>query len=745
MQRAREIPGYAQSKPSSSDTLRQEGNSGQRRGTGVCSKEALRLGRYFSLADVRASWRRDRLCDLIEKRRRSSVKTSDLTIMLRPKCSLLVTAPSRHAYCNLSIAMFVLKAHLELFGLKAPVFSWVVSVCLIAYCIFVYVRHYKASRNRQHLLGLAETRLRSLEDKETPGPGQGISRHMYDSIAAVFDDLPLLQASWCAISSCIVVTDRAGEERLWVSDDMGHIMRGANVVDSQSYKTAPTVISGVGLLATFLAILVALLDVKLTQNRVQGLDLLVQGLSGKFLSSVVAVACATILIYAEKGLSRPILTGTESLVTTLRGLLPRLVPAQILSDLRTEIATQSRMFGRFNVDLARNVKDGLTESVRPVMEGMVSAVDDLNRFMREDGARKQASMNDQFAVQLKSFGESLEMSLDRMASRFNVSLAGSTGGQFAGISESLSNTVALLQQTNHQLSGNQGVFGDLINLAKGTTAEELEGRRAQIDHLTGVVDGLMERLQEKTGESMGSMEKAFAAITVNISDKVMDLSRQMAAMVEETSEKSTSKVREVIDQAGSLNSRSALHLTQLLERHSAELTKVEDLRTLLDVTIKGFIASIDTYGRVTEGLQKVASQANMGVVSLSQIAKSTKESQEAAARVSLSVSGQVESMRGFAQDQKEVWDRIQASMVQYETVFGRVEEHAGDLLDQIANHLKDYSDTTEKHFSNLTVTADNLIAQATGRLSVSIEELVEQLDELQAAASVMARVSRGVA
>jgi hypothetical protein len=43
----------------------------------------------------------------------------------------------------------------------------------------------------------------------------------------------------------------------------------------------------------------------LANNRIQGLDLLIQGLSGKFLSSVVAVACATTLVFFEKSLFLP--------------------------------------------------------------------------------------------------------------------------------------------------------------------------------------------------------------------------------------------------------------------------------------------------------------------------------------------------------------------------------------------------------------------------------------------------------
>ena len=637
--------------------------------------------------------------------------------------------------------MFLLKAQWELYGLKAPVFSWMVSAVLVVYCIYVYLEYLRESRKRKRVLAVAEKMLRSLQRK---GPaGEGISRQLYDAIAAIFDGLPLLRAPWQNIRSFIIAkTDRTGEERFWISEEIGNILNGAGMIDSQSYKTAPTVISGVGLLATFLAILVALLDIKLTNTKVQGLDLLVQGLSGKFLSSVVAVACATLLIYAEKGISRPVAAHLASLTSVLKSLLPRLVPAQILSDIHAEISGQARIFRDMGHELADDLRRGLGEGLGPVVERMASATSDLGRLMRESEAKTRESTTEQLALLLRDFGRSLQSSLERMAVRFNDALAAGAEGQFARVSESLSSTVTLLQQMSSQLTLNQRAFDDLVERAKDTTTGEMASRQAQIEQLTGVVGDLMARLEEKTGESMGSMEKALAAVTFKMSDKVMDLSSQMAAIVAETSEKSASRAKEVLDEAGSLSSKSASQLAQLLERHSAELTRVEDLKVLLDDTIKKFLLSIDRYGEVTEGLRKVTSQVNVGVASLNQIAKSIKESQDASVRLSRSTASQMESINDFTRNEQEVWSRIQGSMAQYEKVFETVEAHARALLEQITHHLGGYSETTERHFFQLTSAADAFMSQGIGRLAGSIDGLSEQLDELQRVAAKISGTSQ---
>ena len=229
-----------------------------------------------------------------------------------------------------------------------------------------------------------------------------------------------------------------------------------------------------------------------------------------------------------------------------------------------------------------------------------------------------------------------------------------------------------------------------------------------------------------------------AAVTLDMSRKMTDLSAQMASVIEKTSERSAGSAKEVLDQAGSLASRSADQLAALLERHSAEMSKVDELRDALENTLTQFTAAIGQHNEMAQGLGKLAAEVNKNVSVLAGITQSVAESQEGAVRLAASSSGQIESLRGFAREQEEVWQRIEASMAGYDKMFQTVQGHASDLLGQIARHLGGYSTVTEKHFSLLTSTADDFISQATGRLSGSIDELGEQLDELHNVVNKMA-------
>lgn len=593
----------------------------------------------------------------------------------------------------------LLKAQWEFFGLNAPAFSWLASAGIITYFFWVYLRHRQESKNRQGAYLTVDRKLKSLVTDKISGNSGGITRRTYDEIDKVFTGIPLLHAPWQAISSLMVSrTSKRGEERYWVSEDAGAIFNKNITIENQNYRNAPAIITGVGLLATFLAILVALLDMRIVNNRIQGLDLLIQGLSGKFLSSVVAVACATWLVGAEKSLFQPVKACAASLSMTLRKLLPRLTSAQILLDLHKEITEESKTLSTLSSELSTNLSRGLTEAVGPAME--------------------------------------------RMAVRFAESLTDATQRQFEQISESLGTTALLLQGMNSQFSATGSALNELMSMARRTAADEATHHENHLEQMTTVVGDIIGKLQDHAGESVDFMEKTMAVITCDMSRKMTELSVQMASVVEKISEQSAGNARQLLDHAGTLTARSAEQLTQLLESHSAEMAKVDDLKAVLGGVLRQFADSAGRYGEMTDNLEKLTSEVNASISSLAGITKSVVESQKVATRFLSSSSEQMEFLKGFSREQQEVWDHIVSSMTQYETVFHKVEGHAKELLSQIARHLGGYTTVTEKHFNLLTTTADNFIAQASGRLSGSIDELGEQLDELHNTVTKMAFTSQ---
>ena len=638
--------------------------------------------------------------------------------------------------------MFLLKAQMALFGLKAPVFSWAVASGLILFTVVIFLRYYRLCRAYRTVFAAAIQRLNRL-CATNQKVSRGMPAPLYDALGLVFSDLPLL-TSWWQKLSCHVVrkAGKTGEEVVWTTKPVNAVVDYDGVIDTHTYKTAPAIISGIGLLATFLAILVALMDVRFMDNRIQGLDLLVQGLSGKFLSSVVALSCATFLLATETVLFSPLRKGFYALTSAITEALPQLTQAQVLSDLQEDMKGQSDRFETFFTNLPRQIAEGFGIATNPRFQRMTTAIEDLTTVLKADRQKNQESTNEQLEALLLNLDKSLQASLETLARSFNDSLTRSTKGHFDGVASSLSGTSALLERMNTQFLENQNTLRDLIAVARNATTDQMAIGRSQVEQLTAILAELMVKLEEKTGESIGSMERAMSTVTANISDKVGDLTDHMAARVQESTESSAKGAKLLLDEAGVLNARTALQLAELMERHGTEVATVHELKDLVENTLREFRTTLGGFGQVTQDLQKLAFEVKGTMASLHEIATLVAEGQNTAAQVSLSTADSLESARVFSLTQREVWSHIQESMVHYESLFQRVEGHAKELLTQIGLHLGNYSDSTQKHFSELTSAANNFIAEATGRLAGSVDELGEQLDELQTSVAGIVQASK---
>src|SRR5262249_19536837 len=125
------------------------------------------------------------------------------------------------------------------------------------------------------------------------------------------------------------------------------------------------------------------LDVKLANKQFTGLDKLVSGLSGKFLSSIAALLAATIFLFCEKWFFPNLTKSLHELVVALDDLVPRLTSAYLLNEIRRYMEEQSTAFKHFNSDLSTKLKQGVEEGMGPTRDRMVGAIEELRRFLEK--------------------------------------------------------------------------------------------------------------------------------------------------------------------------------------------------------------------------------------------------------------------------------------------------------------------------------------------------------------------------
>jgi hypothetical protein len=112
-----------------------------------------------------------------------------------------------------------------------------------------------------------------------------------------------------------------------------------SIYHSSFYQAIPGILTALGLLATFIAILQGLSGVTYNPldsvHPVSGIDALINGLSGKFLTSIVALIVSIIFTFVEKKLcERNLLLAHSRLVARFEDAIPYLSQSRILLDMQ---------------------------------------------------------------------------------------------------------------------------------------------------------------------------------------------------------------------------------------------------------------------------------------------------------------------------------------------------------------------------------------------------------------------------
>ena len=566
--------------------------------------------------------------------------------------------------------------------------------------------------------------------------GHGLSAATYERVVQIFSKSLPLRAAWDSFNSLLVPRRSvSGEMEYWASEGAEGAFTEAAVfetrLDRSFFVGIPGITTGAGLLFTFLAILVALLNVKIGQNnQIVGLGLLIEGLSGKFVSSIAALLAATLYLLAEKPLFHRLTKARLRLVFVIDALVPRLSSARILAELQRDIAEQSTAFRSFNSDLSLKLRQSFSESMGPTIQRMVDAVEGLNQLLRAAEAQKQESITGSLGAMLQSLERSINSSLQGMGERFKESLSGSATEEFGKVTGSLRDTARLLENMNVQSQVTQSTLNDLVNMAKSSTAEQMALGKSSVEDLTAVLRQFMVQINESAGSSVTRMAATLTGVVHDLSTKVSELGEKMATAMQENTTKATSAASVVVEQAGNWSAKSAHQLEELVQQHQSHLKNVKDVEAGLLAALGLFNDSLGHYASLNGDLRKIANEVTATAVAASGTTRTMQEAQKAVQQIAVYAASQLDRLGESNRAQKEVWVSINNSMEQYRNVFGQTEKATRELLNQITQNLNSHLDLTKRGYDQLIKVADEHFTAATQRLGASVDELKETLDDL---------------
>ena len=295
-------------------------------------------------------------------------------------------------------------------ALSAPLVSWYGSAGLTIFFLWQVIRLYVLStqtaqpfaRVMRCLDKLAQERLQLDQDGLTlHPPGALKSRtqepppHLdrrdgkdFQFIDTTFQREPWLSPAWKQYRKTLVTEQVAWyiEPRIFSSRSaqelfsLETIFRGK--LNLAWYQQVPSLLTGIGLLLTFTALLVGLSKLHADGHGIAGIQGLINGLAGKFLTSIVGLVCATAFTLIEKPLMFRLFSVHQQCTHLIDDLFPRKTLEQILEGMTGTLRRPSSLEQGSKHSPPIPYAQPTTDTLAQPLKAMTKSVDALTQEIR---------------------------------------------------------------------------------------------------------------------------------------------------------------------------------------------------------------------------------------------------------------------------------------------------------------------------------------------------------------------------
>jgi len=643
---------------------------------------------------------------------------------------------------------------LSFFSHLMPLILWGCGF-LLAACFVILGKAYLEARALRMAIRKLRGRLREAH-QESAVNRRGLDPEALDSLRVRMEGLDGPAAAWWKeIDGSIEQYDSpTGEEQAFLTEEPRSILPEPVVLDkhfhSRFYSIVPGLITASGLTLTFVAILMALYGVHYNKadvtEPVSGIDVLINGLSGKFLSSIVALVLSIVFTIAERMLVRELQEDYEGLLAELSSVLPVLSAKRLLLDIRKSSSDASVSVANITPEvtdrlasvinervvpaLAGNIAGALTTGLAPTMEKMTGSLEGLQGAIVGLESQKQESITGEFERMARGLQESVATVLGQMAGQFREALSGSAREEFGAMQTTMEATRVALSEVTQNFSRMQDAFQAVIDKTEESTQGHLRSGREQTEAMSAAVHSLMERMEQGTQQNLDLLHTRLAAAIDQVTSRVGQLSADMMSTASEVS-------------------------------HSAQRMASEMLEKNFEATsnvvgrMEGILGQMEQSGRAFAGASSTLAEARENVARLLQEAGTTLERMAEATRtvqkLTQELTTQTSSMRSTTQQHSEIVTHLRSladtvretsqqqgtqlshyvQQVQgFSAVIQNLDERIEAIMRATTTGLNDYNERVRQNFDAIVHAADQLVPKITKNLSTQADQLSEGLDNL---------------
>lgn len=554
------------------------------------------------------------------------------------------------------------------------------------------------------------------------------------------------------------------------------------------YKHIPGIITGVGIIATFVGLLFGLLafDPAGDPSKVQNsLALLLGGVGEAFMASGLAICIAMFITWKEKYWLRECYAKLEKLTSVID---LKFEPDETGEEYLAQLLKSSQA----NETNARQLKDSLVNDLKVMMTNLVEENKKNQLAFASQLTESYAKTSQDMATQIgQSITDTLQAPLDKIASSvqqvsgdqgsrvqelitdvltgFMSKLESTFGAQMQGMGEMMTQSVSAMKEmqlgfsqliTDMKLnseSASENLQMQITKMIEDIQAKQnamSEQMNQMVEHLSQGAEKIgeqgqyaIEQLNGKVSELLGDMGGTMSNVMADIARQRMEQDQLAANNQQKLHEQSSA----LIDHLGTEIKELIVHSQQAVNAYKDNMDKLTQVTT----------ESISGMNTGAEKMRLAADQFNTAGSSLTTVTDKTSQLISEVTTTSTHLTSASSNLISLLGDYKNSQDSVNKAIATLEGLIQQAQTEVGmsskmledmnhmtSALNQVKKEMQDYldqiGDVMEKSFQsfgNSVETSlnhtlgvyDNALDQAVKRLSTGIEGLsgfVEDLEEL---------------
>jgi hypothetical protein len=563
----------------------------------------------------------------------------------------------------------------------------------------------------------------------------------------------------------VMVTDGSGARRYWLRDD-GEAFLTENDVEGRVVKirlldAAPSMLTALGLIGTFIAIAVGLsgLVPDPKTETVQGVSQLVAGLSGKFVTSIVALGLSLILQFLDTASWRPLFErGRTELHAAIVAAFPTLSMAQQMAQLLESARKQERSLANISSDVVDRFSDAFSSDLLPKLSSLLAtnlqtelgpslqqvatSLASLEEGIRRLESGKQETISEELRNLTGSIGSSLRESLEQMGKEFRQAMSGSAGQEFENASKAMAESAEVLKGMNSSFESMQASLQRLLGDAEERARRSFDEGEGRTRALHDLVERLVTQLNDSASSSAAEIQTLLVDSVAGLGARFAAMSDEMERRVQAASAVAAAGSQAAIDHATAAARGSSEQAKEVLTRLGQRLEDFERAATQLRELREGVEHVLAETGVKVKAMQDAGASFKLiatEVTSLTRDMRATQDQQRITTEVA---SKAIVSVKDVVARQAEIADQSRLTFEQAQIVFSDIDTRLAAALRTIADQMQGYNSQVERNFEKIMQQVNAKMPELFDHLDRSLQQVADTVEELSETVGAL-RKARG--